>query len=181
MSSSLSYFNSTGVNMTLKYDYSVISVQLWTNNFVPFRFWKQAGDLVLKKKMTNWTIWVWKPNYCLELFVNYGLFLPNICCLQLFPNCFRLFPAASQIGRVQSYLSTAVYTLHARTHLTSCSTERLTHRNSMHDDAATHSTYTCSSSSVGTASAPPVCRATSGKARTTPTYVLKCVLDHNEW
>ena len=38
-------------------------------------------------------------NYWLDLSVNYQLFLLNICCFQFVPNWFRLFPAASKIGR----------------------------------------------------------------------------------
>jgi len=38
-----------------------------------------------------------KTQLYLKLFVNYQLFLEDICCCQLFPNWFRLFPAASKI------------------------------------------------------------------------------------
>jgi len=40
---------------------------------------------------------------------NYLLFLWNICCFRLFPDWFRSFPAVAKIGRVRSYLSTAVH------------------------------------------------------------------------
>jgi len=67
------------------YSSVVLTLQLWTDNFGPMEFWKQAESLVLKLKMMKTQ--------------NYLLFLLNSSCVWWFPNWFWLYPAASKSER----------------------------------------------------------------------------------